>query len=212
VILKHTEQDPVYAPVLQNFLAQIVRASGERMRDDVTIGEALILVSSPNRITPYHFDSEINWLVQVTGRKTFYVFPHGDRSLVSNDELEQYFVADQSSAVYKQERQADAIAYDLPAGCGVHVPVTAPHWVQNHDAVSVAISFNFELRSTDRLAKIHRLNHRLRRLGLRPTPPGVSAWRDSLKAATAAQLAGLRALAKPGSRAPAYPTWSPPRA
>jgi hypothetical protein len=211
VILKHTEQDPVYAPVLQNFLAQIVRASGERMRDDVTIGEALILLSSPNRITPYHFDSEINWLVQVTGHKTFYVFPHDDRSLVSNDELERYFVADQSSAVYKHERQADAIAYDLPAGRGVHIPVTAPHWVQNRDEVSVAISFNFELRSTDRLAKIHRLNHRLRRFGIQPTPPGVSAWRDSLKAMTAMQLASLRALTKPGSRTPAYPTWTPPR-
>jgi hypothetical protein len=181
------------------------------MRDDVTIGEALILVSSPNRITPYHFDSEINWLVQVTGHKTFYVFPHDDRSLVTNDELEQYFVADQSSAIYKQERQSDAVAYDLPAGRGVHIPVTAPHWVQNHDSVSVAISFNFELRSTDRLAKIHRLNHRLRGLGLQPTPPGVSAWRDSIKAATAERLSSLRALARPGSRARPYPTWSPPR-
>ena len=55
VILKHTEQDPVYGPVLQDFLTRLVVASGARMRGDVTIGEALILLSSPNRI--FSFDT-----------------------------------------------------------------------------------------------------------------------------------------------------------
>jgi hypothetical protein len=32
VILKHTEQDPVYGPVLQDFLARVVDFAGERMR------------------------------------------------------------------------------------------------------------------------------------------------------------------------------------
>ena len=42
------------------------------MRTDVTIGEVLILVSSPGRITPYHMDSETNFLLQVTGSKPGY--------------------------------------------------------------------------------------------------------------------------------------------
>ena len=210
VILKHTEQDPVYGPVLQNFLTRLVKLSGERMRCDVTVGEALILISSPNRITPYHMDGEANFLVQVVGDKMFYVFPHDDLTLVTNDDLERYYLKDANSAIYKADRQKDAVAYDLRAGMGVHVPVTAPHWVQNMNNISVAISFTYELRSVDRLAKIYRLNHQLRRLGFEPTPPGVSPWRDRLKAATARTLADLRAAAKPEARFRAFPAWTPP--
>jgi len=210
VILKHTEQDSVFGPVLQDFLTKLVRFSGERMRTDVTVGEALILISSPNRITPYHMDGEANFLVQVVGDKTFYVFPNDDRSLVTYEDLERYYVKDSNSAIFKGDRQTDAIRYDLRAGYGVHVPVTAPHWVQNLDNVSVAISFTYELRSIDRLAKIYRLNNQLRRFGIRPTPPGVSAWRDHLKAATATKLAALRAAAKRTSSLRPYPVWTPP--
>src|SRR5216683_1657425 len=35
VILKHTEQDPVYGPVLQDFLGRVVSLAGEQMRSDV---------------------------------------------------------------------------------------------------------------------------------------------------------------------------------
>ncbi len=76
VILKHTEQDPVFAPLLQSVLATIVELAGERMRSDATIGEVLILVSSPGRITPYHMDSETNFLLQITGDKWFHIFDH----------------------------------------------------------------------------------------------------------------------------------------
>jgi len=69
----------------------------------------------------------------------------------------------------------DANAYDLRAGFGIHVPVNAPHWVQNHDNVSVALSVTYELRSVDRLTELHRINRRLRSLGLSPSPPGTSA-------------------------------------
>ena len=32
--------------------------------------DALIFVTSPNRITPYHIDRECNFLMQVSGSKT----------------------------------------------------------------------------------------------------------------------------------------------
>src|SRR5215470_7249157 len=34
VILKHTEQDPLYAPLLQDFLGTVVSLAGEQMRSD----------------------------------------------------------------------------------------------------------------------------------------------------------------------------------
>jgi hypothetical protein len=212
VILKHTEQDPVYGPVLQDFLGRVVSLAGEQMRSDVIVGETLILISSPNRVTPYHMDGETNFLIQVRGDKWFYVFDHEDRTLVTHEERERYFSGDISGAVYRKEKQKDAVAYDLNAGYGVHVPLCAPHWVQNRDNVSVAISVTYELHSVERLTKIHRFNKRLRRLGLTPTPPGVSAVGDQVKMAVSGALSGIRSIygSKPAPRA--YNVWTPPPA
>src|SRR5882757_7971452 len=90
VMLKHTEQDPEYGPQLKKVLARIVELAGEQMRCDVTVGEVLILISSPNRVTPYHMDGETNFLLQVAGDKQFYVFDHTDRTLVTDLDLEKF--------------------------------------------------------------------------------------------------------------------------
>ncbi len=210
VILKHTEQDPVFAPLLQSLLSTIVDLAGPRMRDDVTVGEVLILISSPLRVTPYHMDSETNFLLQVRGGKWFHVFDHTDRELVTEREREEFFAVSRNHAVYRPERQSGCNKYDLPAGYGVHVPPCAPHWVQNRDNVSVALSVNYELRSVDRLEKLHRFNHRLRRLGLRPQPPAASPWRDALKLSAEAAMASVRALGR--DRAKPFQVWTPPAA
>jgi hypothetical protein len=68
----------------------------------------------------------------------------------------------------------------------------APHWAQNCDNVSIALSVNFDLRSIKRLGQIYKLNHRLRGFGLRPTPPGGSVWIDHLKLASAKGAAATR--------------------
>lgn len=69
-------------------------------------------------------------------------------------------------------------------GTDVHHPVCAPHWVKNGSDYSVALSINFCMRSFDQRAKVYQINHYLRKLGLSPTPPGKSVWRDRLKIAT----------------------------
>jgi hypothetical protein len=212
VILKHTEQDPVFSPVLQSVLATIIELSGERMRLDVTIGEVLILVSSPGRVTPYHMDSETNFLLQVAGDKWFHIFDHSDRTLVTEREREDFFAVSRNCAVYRSERQDDCNKYDLLAGYGVHVPTCAPHWVQNRDKISVALSVNYELRSVGRLEKLHRFNHRLRKLGLNPAPPDASGWRDRIKLAAEDGVAAVRSVSKRREDPPPYHVWTPPAA
>lgn len=209
VILKHTEQDPEYGPVLQQVLGRIVELAGEQMRCDVTVGEVLILVSSPNRVTPYHMDGETNFLLQVRGDKLFYVFDHNDRSLVTDLELERFYSVSQALANYRPKHQAEATEYDLRAGYGVHVPVNAPHWVQNANNVSVALSVTYELRSIDRLTDLHRVNRRLRSIGLRPSPPGTAPWADQIKLAAYRAARSLRGFPAVTRR---YPIWTPPPA
>jgi hypothetical protein len=209
VILKHTEQDPVFAPVLQSVLATMIELSGERMRSDVTIGEVLILVSSPGRITPYHMDSETNFLLQVTGDKWFHIFDHTDRTLVTEKEREDFFSLSRNCAVYRPERQDECNKYDLHAGYGVHVPTCSPHWVQNKDNISVALSVNYELRSVDRMEKLYRFNRRMRKIGVEPVPPATSEWRDRIKLAAEDGVAAVRSLSKRREPPPPYKVWTP---
>jgi hypothetical protein len=148
VVLKHVEQDPVYGPVLQDLLARVIELSGKQMRQDVLLGEAIILISSPNRVTSYHMDAECNFLLQVAGNKSLWVYDHTDPTLVSHEAREQYHMGNQNSIAYQESRQSEAGVYELHAGNGVHIPVFAPHWVRNHDNISVALSVNYELIST----------------------------------------------------------------
>jgi hypothetical protein len=107
---------------------------------------------------------------------------------LTDRELEGFYGGDLSAAKYKRERQKDAFVFDFAPGKGLHIPILAPHWVQNGDSVSVAISVNCSLHSNARLARLYKLNRLMRKGGLSPTPPGASPWRDRLKLAA---LGGL---------------------
>jgi hypothetical protein len=192
IMLKHVELDPVLAPVLGRLLSSMIALAGVRMREDVIVGRATILIAAPHRITAYHLDADTNFLFQIAGDKTFCVFDQCDRTLVSDDELERYYGGDGNGATFKPERRGEAETYQLRPGLGVHVPSAAPHWAQNGNTVSVALSLNYDLRSIQREGRIYALNRRLRRLGLDPRPPGQSPWRDRIKLATIGAVRTLR--------------------
>jgi hypothetical protein len=206
VILKQIAQDPVYGPVLQDFLASVVALSGEQMRQDVVVGETTILISSPNRLTSYHMDDDCNFLMQAVGNKTLWVYDHNDRTLVSHEEREQYHMGNQNSIVYQESRQCEATAYELHAGHGVHIPVFAPHWVRNHDNISIALSVNYQLRPMLAEKRIYQVNSLLRKLGAAPTPPRISPWRDRLKLAASYGLYAAYHLLR---RKRSHPVWTP---
>lgn len=210
VMLKHVEQDPVLGPELQKLLLRMVELSGKQMRDDVIIGRSTILVASPRRVTAYHIDADTNFLFQIAGDKAISVFDQTDRTLVTDNELENYHAGDANGAVFKVSRQSDGVTYALSAGFGIHIPSTAPHWAQNGDDISVALSLNYDLCSVEQSGRIYALNRRLRRLGLDPTPPGVSAWRDRVKIKAAKTIRAARHLAAAGRGSPEPLGWTPP--
>jgi hypothetical protein len=181
VVLKHCEKDPEFGPVFRKVVAEVVDQAGEALRADVAIGRATLLIASPRRVTSYHIDAEVNFLLQLRGDKLVSVFDAYDRTLITDPEIEAFYSGDLDSAKYKSERQKDAQVYDFKPGQGIHVPIYAPHWVQNGDSVSVAMSINFTLKSHQRLAKVYKINHRLRKSGLRPVAPGTSPWQDQIK-------------------------------
>ena len=192
VILKQVERDAVFGPLLQEIMGALADRAGSWFWDERILGRATFLIASPRRITSYHLDGDTNFLFQLRGHKTLHVFDPRDREVLSAQELENFFAGDLSAARYRAGMQARALKYDLGPGGAVHIPVTAPHWAQNHGQVSIALSVNFDLRSSARLAQVHRMNRRLRRLGLAPVEPEVSALRDACKVMAGSTARGLR--------------------
>jgi hypothetical protein len=196
VILKHVERDPEYGPLFDRVVAEIVDLIGPRLRDDMIRGRATLLISSPHRVTAYHIDAETNYLLQIAGEKRVSVFDQNDRTLITPQELEEFCSGNLNGAKYKLNRQQDAQVFDLTPGNGVHVPVFAPHWVQNGANVSISLSINYDLFSTSRAKTIYKANRRLRRAGLDPALPGQSGWRDTAKISAFEGVSYLKKMAR----------------
>jgi hypothetical protein len=181
VILKFVVHDPMAGAFHRDILSTLVRLAGPRMADDIRVGRATILIASPHRSTSYHIDADLNYLVQVAGDKTFAAYDQDDRTLITDEELEGFFKGDDSAAVFDPGRQTEATLYDLGPGLGVHVPCMAPHWARNGPDVSIAVSCNFDLASTERLGLIYKTNNRLRTLGIKPSSPRSRTWANNAK-------------------------------
>lgn len=179
LVLKNVERDPEYAALLDACLGE-VEALGHVDARQIDHREAFVFVSSPGSVTPYHIDPEWNFLLQVRGSKTITVFPP-DPAILSEAELERFYSGAHRNLSYKEEYAAKGVPFVMGPGDGVHVPVTAPHWVKNGPEVSVSFSITFQTRASERRGIVYRVNHALRQRGMNPPPVGKSGWRDGMK-------------------------------
>jgi|SRR5579871_449488 len=182
IFFKWAEKDPQYSALLDDCLAQIQELSGVDLKRVMKVREAIVFITSPNRVTTYHIDRECNFLLQIAGSKNIYIFDREDREVLTEEELERFWSVDNNAARYKEQYQDRARVFHLHPGEGVHIPVNCPHWLKNDNNVSISLSVNFQFRDSAR-GNLYRANYALRKLGIRPCPPGRSAWRDALKRA-----------------------------
>lgn len=196
VILHQVQRDAVFAPLLGDLLSTLIMLCGGRLADDVAGADASILIASPGRITPCHFDAEPHFLLQVLGEQDLSIFDAADSGLVSERDLERYHAGDKGGVCHARMRQDEAGTYYQHPDRGVHIPAHAPHWSHSRDSVSVALRLSFRLRSLVRSGRVHRVNHGLRAQGMQPTPPGVHRWIDQLKLAPEDTLDAARAFAR----------------
>jgi hypothetical protein len=180
MVLKFVEQFPEYRRLLHGCLQEVFQLFGRPWKG-LSQYAAFIFISSPSAITPYHIDPEHNFLLQLRGRKTLNVFDPDDRSLLSELELEKFYSGSHRNLVFQEYYQRKARVFELGPGDGLHVPVTAPHWVKNGDAVSISFSITFRSALSESRETVYKVNHRLRQLGLRPTPYGRRPTLDIAK-------------------------------
>jgi hypothetical protein len=182
IILKKVHRDPEYSSVIDECQAQLERRTSRRFDPLIESRSMSLIISSPGQVTPYHVDDAVNFLFQLHGPKTLYVFNGKDRSVLPEEEEERYWAGEMNAAQYREETQANAWAFALRPGNGVHVPVTFPHWAKSGDKISVGLSVNFRFHGHIR-GDVYRMNNALRRLGLHPRPAGESALTDLVKTA-----------------------------
>jgi hypothetical protein len=181
-VLYKAEKDPEYRELLDHGLGAIKAMIGNHIESKISKQEIIVFVTSPNRITPYHIDRECNFLFQIRGTKTVHVFDGRDKEVISDEEIERFWVWgwNHQQPPYRKDLQNRATSYRFSPGMGAHIPVNHPHWVENDNNVSISLSMNFIFKDRYR-ANIYRANHCLRLLGLRPTAPGRNPIIDYTK-------------------------------
>ncbi|WP_327755025.1 cupin-like domain-containing protein [Sphingobium sp. SJ10-10] len=178
-VLKNVERDADYGALLDRALGELA-VLVERETGPMLHREAFIFLSSPGSVTPFHMDPEHNILLQIRGEKTMTVFPAGDEELVPAVQSEAFHAGGHRNLDWREGFRDRAMAVTLLPGDALHVPVKAPHFVENGPVVSVSLSVTWRSERSVAEGELHSLNALLRRrrlptarVGARPEARGV---------------------------------------
>ena len=182
MVLKFIEQDPVYRALLETVLAgvgeTVAPVTGPMLKK-----EGFIFISSPDAVTPFHFDPEHNILLQIRGRKTMTIFPAGDEELAAAERHEAFHRGGHRNLPWRDGFAVKGVPHKLGPGDAVYVPVKAPHWVRNGPEPSVSLSVTWRSEWSYEEEYAHGFNHLMRRIGVDPAPPRRFPHRNPVKSA-----------------------------
>src|SRR5690348_1559765 len=196
--LLNVEADPGMAEIMNTRLDQLesgmIAMRGRRgtMRRRV----AFVFVSSPNSVTPVHFDIEHSLLMQVSGSKTVSIGRWKDDA-ARRHEFDRYWDGSHGRIETIPPEEA---AYTLTPGRAVYIPPGTPHWVHNGPDVSLSVTLTYFTAATVRQNRIEDFNALLRRRHLKPRKPGQSAVADVVKLCAMGALAAGRRLRSAAGR------------
>ena len=168
--LLNVDDDPGMAELMNTHLDQLesgMIAKQGKMRNRV----AFVFVSSPNSVTPVHFDIEHSLLMQVSGSKTVSIGCF-ENEAVRRHEIDRYW--DGSHGRIETVPQ-EVAAYTLTPGRAVYIPPGTPHWVHNGPDISLSLTLTYFTAATVRENRIEDFNSHLRRRHLHPREPGRSS-------------------------------------
>lgn len=170
MVLKFVEQDAVYRALLHDTLGEL-RGTVGAVTGEMLKMEGFIFVSSPDAMTPFHFDPEHNILLQIRGEKTMTVFPPDDEEVVASTSHEAFHMGGHRNLPWRDDIAAKGKPFTLVPGEAIYVPVMAPHFVRNGGAPSVSFSITWRSEWSAAEAQARGMNSLLRRAGLQPQAP-----------------------------------------
>ena len=200
IILKHVEREDGYREVMERAVVDALRLAGpagQELFRKIKWFEAIVFITSPNRVTEYHIDRECSWIFQIRGDKAIHLFDRADKDVVPEEELERFYTVDNMASEYKPHFEDRALVYSMTPGTGVHIPVNTPHWLKNGNNVSITLNVNFQFHDAE-IANLYKANYYLRKLGLKPSLPGVRKSADRFKAWAFTGALTVKRTLKPG--------------
>ena len=172
VVLKRIEQAPAYGALLREALGELEAIVTTRTGAMHQL-EGFVFISSPESVTPFHFDPEHTILLQLRGTKTMTVFPGGDERLLSAEAQEAFHLGQHHrNLAWDDGFAALGEAVALAPGEAIHVPVKTPHWVKNGPVPSISLSITWRSEWSYAEADARAFNRVLRGMGVRPQRPG----------------------------------------
>lgn len=170
-VLKNIEQDPTYAALLHQLLAELAPTI-ENRTGKMLKPQGFIFISSPDAVTPYHFDPEHNILLQLRGSKVMTVYPAGAEKFAPDTVHETYHMGGGRELSWQDQYASEGFPFQLSPGEAIYVPVMAPHFVKNGPQVSVSLSITWRSSWSYAEADARAFNGQLRKWGAKPRPPG----------------------------------------
>jgi hypothetical protein len=184
VLLLQIENDPAYKQLLDQLLDEIEPLTN-RTHPGMWQRQAFIFLSSKAAYTPFHFDPDYNFLLQIRGQKTIFMWDPADRHVLPVSAIDGYYAGlgrdpryANRDQLYRDEFMQRAWRLPMNAGQGVHFPLHAPHAVKTESDVSISLSITFRTARSQFGAMVHGANGHVRRLGFRPPAPGRSKLWD----------------------------------
>jgi mannose-6-phosphate isomerase-like protein (cupin superfamily) len=177
--LLNVEDDPGMAEIMNAQLDQLeagmTAKQGRRVKMRKRV--AFVFVSSPNSVTPVHFDIEHSLLMQVSGCKTVSI-GRWESDAARRHEVDRYWDGSHGRIETLQEEEA---AYTMTPGRAVYIPPGTPHWVHNGPDSSLSVTLTYFTPATVRENRVESFNARLRRRHMKPREPGHSTAVDTAK-------------------------------
>jgi Cupin superfamily protein len=178
--LLNVEEDPGMAELMNTQLDQLesgMIAKHGSKRGKMHKRVAFVFVSSPNSVTPVHFDIEHSLLMQVSGEKTVSI-GRFESHKARRHEIDRYWDGSHGRIETLPPEEA---AYTLTPGRAVYIPPGTPHWVHNGPDISLSVTLTYFTAATVRENRIENFNAHLRRRHMKPREPGRSATVDTAK-------------------------------
>ena len=169
-VIKNVEQAPAYKSLLLDLLDEL-QGEIEAKTGAMLTPQAFIFISSPNAVTPYHFDPEHNILLQIKGSKVMTQFPAGDPRYAPDQMHESYHSGGPRELTWDDSLMDGAREFAIGPGQAVFVPVMAPHFVRNGPASSISLSITWRSEWSYAESDARGLNHLLRGRGFSPSAP-----------------------------------------
>lgn len=187
IMVREPERHAAFSGIHRQLTAEIEHQVSQRGWGRSLIEpRAYLFISSPDSITPFHYDRASNFLLQIRGAKEVTVFPPWHEKVITSHEYESHMAYQEASVKWKPESEHLGRKFTCSAGDALHIPFVAGHHVRNGSGdLSITLSIFFNHRRSWAQLKALRWNNKLRsrlsRLGLKPVSVGRNTALDHLK-------------------------------